>query len=126
MTNPLAQPRNGHPDFPVSPIEDAGQTRTRCDASGEAPPGSVRFQTGRILFQGNVTLRLRTEEVLTALRRHRQGDWGDLLPEDAIANDLALEQGGRLLSAYGLGRDRFWIITESDRSVTTVLMAEDG
>ena len=71
-------------------------------------------------------MRLRTEEVLTALRRHRQGDWGDLLPEDAIANDLALEQGGRLFSAYGLGRDRFWIITEADRSVTTVLMAEDG
>ncbi|HYV38109.1 MAG TPA: hypothetical protein VE988_20655 [Gemmataceae bacterium] len=58
--------------------------------------------------------------------RHSQGNWGDLLPEDAIAIDLALRHGGRLFSAYGLGRDRFWIITEPDRSLTSVLLAEDG
>ena len=51
---------------------------------------------------GTAALRLRTEEVLTALRRHAEGDWGDLLPEDAIANDLALKHGGRLFSAYGM------------------------
>ena len=62
---------------------------------------------------------------MTALHRHSQGDWGELLPEDAIANDLALEQGGRLFSAYGLGRDRFWVITEADRSLTTVLLPND-
>jgi hypothetical protein len=97
----------------------------RC-ASGEQPPGPARFPLGTTVFHGNATLRLRTEEVLTALRRHSQGDWGDLLPEDAIANDLALEQGGRLFSAYGQGRDRFWVITEAERLLTTVLLAEDG
>jgi hypothetical protein len=100
---------------PVSPIDP-----------GEPPPYPVRFQMGQIIFHANATLRLRTEEVLTALRRHNQGDWGDLLPEDAIANDLALEHGGRLFSAFGLGRDRFWVITEAGWSFTTVLLAEDG
>jgi hypothetical protein len=84
-----------------------------------------RFLLGQITFSGTATLRLRTEEVLTALSRHGRGDWGDLLPEDALANELALEQGGRLFSAYGLGRERFWVITAADRSQTTVLLPED-
>ena len=84
-----------------------------------------RFPLGRIVYSGTATLRLRTEEVLTALRRHGQGDWGDLLPEDTIANDLALAHGGRLFSVYGLGRDRFWIITDAARSMTTVLLPDD-
>jgi hypothetical protein len=84
-----------------------------------------RFPLGQIVFSGLATLRLRTEEVLTALRRHSEGDWGDVLPEDAIANDLALQQGCRLFSAYGLGRDRFWIITDADRLQTAVLMPNE-
>ena len=66
-----------------------------------------------------------TEEVLTALRRHASGDWGDLCPEDALANDTALHQGGRLFSTYGQGHERFWIVTAADRSVTTVSLPED-
>jgi hypothetical protein len=73
----------------------------------------------------NASVRLSTEEVLTGLRRHSCGDWGDLCPEDMVANDDALKHGGRLLSAYGDGTARFWIITEADRSVTTVLLPED-
>ena len=80
---------------------------------------------GQLVITANASLRLSTEEVLTALRRHASGDWGDLCPEDAIANDEALHQGGRLLSAYGESEFRFWIITEADRSVTTVLLPED-
>src|SRR5437763_12233068 len=83
------------------------------------------FPLGQLAVTANASLRLRTEEVLTALRRHAAGDWGDLCPEDATANDSALHQGGRLLSAYGQGPDRFWIITEADRSLTTVLLVED-
>jgi hypothetical protein len=49
----------------------------------------------------NASLQLATEEVLTALRRHASGDWGDLRPEDALANDTTLEQGGRLFSTWG-------------------------
>jgi hypothetical protein len=86
---------------------------------------TLRFPLGQLAITSNASLRLTTEEVLTALRRHGSGDWGDLCPEDTLANDMAVEQGGRLLSAYGQGEHRFWIITEADRSATTVLLPED-
>lgn len=84
-----------------------------------------RFPLGEIVATGNASLLLTTEEVLTALQRHANGDWGDLCPEDALANDSALLHGGRLFSAFGEGNHRFWIITEADRSVTTILLPDD-
>lgn len=85
----------------------------------------ARFPLGQVVATANASLRLLTEEVLTALARHASGDWGDLCPEDTLANNEALDHGGRLFSAYGQGETRFWIITEADRSVTTVLLPED-
>ncbi|MCZ2340459.1 MAG: hypothetical protein LC104_01525 [Bacteroidales bacterium] len=85
----------------------------------------VRFPLGEIVITGNASRRLATEAVLAGLRRHASGDWGNLCPEDAMANDEALKNGYRLLSVYGDGLHRFWIITEWDRSVTTVLLPED-
>ena len=86
---------------------------------------AVRFPLGQLAVTANASLRLATEEVLTALRRHSSGDWGDLCPEDAMANDAALRHGGRLFSAYGQGESRVWIVTEPDRSVTAVLLPDD-
>ena len=86
---------------------------------------TVRFSLGQTVITANASLRLKTEEVLTALKRHASGDWGDLCPEDSLANDDALQHGGRLFSAYGQGDSRFWIITEADRSATTVLLPDD-
>jgi hypothetical protein len=58
--------------------------------------------------------------------RHARGDWGDLSSEDRLANERALEEGTRLLSAYHLKTgQKVWIITEWDRSATTVLLPED-
>jgi hypothetical protein len=60
------------------------------------------------------------------LERHLRGDWGDLCDEDRQANDEALQQGLRLLSAYRLPEGaKIWIITECDRSATTVLLPEE-
>lgn len=60
------------------------------------------------------------------LRRHQCGDWGDLSPDDWSANDAALREGSRVLSAFQLGTGvTLWIITEWDRSVTTLLMPGD-
>jgi hypothetical protein len=87
--------------------------------------GQVRFNLGETVITGNASLRLSTEEVLTGLARHASGDWGDLCPEDVYANFEAIHSGGRLFSAYGTGQHRFWIITEADRSVTTVLLPND-
>jgi hypothetical protein len=87
--------------------------------------GAARFPLGQVAVTSNASLRLSTEEVLTGLRRHASGDWGDLGPDDTLSNNTALLRGDRLLSVYGKGQHRFWIITEADRSVTTVLLPDD-
>ena len=61
------------------------------------------------------------------LARHVIGDWGDLSEDDKCENALSVEQGFRILSAYTLPRTRvkIWIITEADRSVTTLLLPDE-
>jgi hypothetical protein len=66
------------------------------------------------------------EEFIPYLVRHAGGDWGDLDPEDAEANDEAHETGGRLFSAYKLQEGtKVWIITEGDRSSTCILLPDE-
>ena len=63
---------------------------------------------------------------LQILARHQSGDWGELYPEDCQLNDDAVKHGERILSAYKLGPGyRLCVITESDRSVTTLLLPEE-
>ncbi len=60
------------------------------------------------------------------LHRHQSGDWGTLPPEDAALNDYSVTHEGRVLSSYPLnGSERLWIITEWDRSVTTLLLPSE-
>jgi hypothetical protein len=59
------------------------------------------------------------------LDRHVDGDWGDVGEEDEQTNDEGVTEGGRLLSSYRLGGHQVWVITEHDRSSTTVLLPED-
>ena len=60
------------------------------------------------------------------LIRHKHGDWGDLPGEDGQENERALRVGGRLFSAYATRAGaRLWVITEWDRSVTTLLLPEE-
>jgi hypothetical protein len=60
------------------------------------------------------------------LYRHQCGDWGDLGDEDLAENKLALNQGLRIFSSYQITEaTRIWVITEADRSVTTVLLPEE-
>jgi hypothetical protein len=59
------------------------------------------------------------------IARHVSGDWGDLCDEDRELNDAALKGGSRLLSAYTVGNDKIWIITEADRSSTTLLLPSE-
>ena len=62
----------------------------------------------------------------TALvRRHLSGDWGDLCASDHKLNDDAVVYGSRILSAYVIGGVKVYVITESDRSYTTVLLASE-
>jgi hypothetical protein len=59
------------------------------------------------------------------LARHAAGDWGDLCAFDHRQNEIALRDGYRVLSSYEVPAGRVWIITEADRSVTTILLPED-
>lgn len=60
------------------------------------------------------------------VEHHRQGDWGEVCDDDRLANDQALKEGTRLLSAYRTSKGvRLWIITEADRSATTILLPDE-
>ena len=64
-------------------------------------------------------------DLFNCLRRHVRGDWGCVDAEDQEANDASLLDGTRLLSAYMIGGQKLWIITEADRSLTTLLLPEE-
>ena len=71
-------------------------------------------------------LNWRNKDVQAAIRRHASGDWGECCPDDCQENELELQQEFRILSVYRDRKDvKFWIVTEADRSVTTVLLPED-
>jgi hypothetical protein len=59
------------------------------------------------------------------LARHATGDWGELCAFDRRQNEIALREGYRVLSSYNVLAGRVWIITEADRSVTTILLPEE-
>lgn len=89
------------------------------------PTNSQRFGLGQIVITATANASLSSQEVSIGLSRHAACDWGNIPSDDAALNNLSLESEGRLLSSYGEGDRRFWIITEWDRSVTTVLLPED-
>ncbi len=87
---------------------------------------AARFALGRTVITRGALAELDAGDVQRALSRHLRGDWGDLCEDDKQANDDALRCGARLLSAYHTrAGQKFWIITEADRSATTVLLPEE-
>lgn len=68
---------------------------------------------------------VRYGQVLDCLKRHVSGDWGDVCSDDAALNDEALKLGNRILSVYTVDDRVIWIITEADRSSTTILFPEE-
>jgi hypothetical protein len=87
---------------------------------------TAKFALGQVVATPNAMSSIPNPEIQSALTRHLFGDWGDVCPADHAANELALVDGSRLFSVYhtksGL---KFWIITEWDRSATTILLPED-
>ncbi len=84
------------------------------------------FETGQICSTPGALEAIPPAEVLAAIGRHIRGDWGDVCPEDAAENELALDKYLRLFSVYHSGNGtKFWVITEADRSLTTVLLPDE-
>jgi len=92
---------------------------------------TASFNLGHLLMTRGVNDLVAENEafarfVFRSLTQHRRGDWGDLTQEDRNENDLGLKAGLRLLSAYEAeGLPKIWIITEADRSATTILFPDE-
>ena len=85
-----------------------------------------QFELGQVLITPGARDALNLKDVASSLVRHASGDWGVVCEEDKAANDEALATGDRILSAYHDRNDvKFWIITEWDRSATTILLPEE-
>jgi len=87
---------------------------------------AAKFPLGRLVATPNALEHIPNPDIMTALLRHLTGDWGDVDEHDREENELSLTEGFRLLSVYRSAKGvKFWIITEADRSATTVLLPED-
>ena len=92
--------------------------------------GEAKFRLGQVVVTRGVNDKVADDEefaklVLDSLKRHVNGDWGDLCEEDRKENELSVKQGFRILSAYRCNEEKIWIITEADRSATTILFPEE-
>ena len=86
----------------------------------------TRFDLGRVVVTRAAVEVLLPADMFGALGRHIHGDWGDVDEEDWQANDVSLQEGTRLLSAYHTASGiKLWVITEWDRSLTTILLPSD-
>jgi hypothetical protein len=86
----------------------------------------AKFRLGRIVSTPLALEYLTQDEILTGIARHQAGDWGDVDKHDRQENELSLLRGHRLISVYHSVKGvKFWIITEADRSYTTVLLAQE-
>lgn len=85
------------------------------------------FALGQVVSTSNALRFAEAEQIdlLALLARHHTGDWGDVCEEDRESNEEALVMQLRILSSYQFAKDSIWIITEADRSVTTILLPSD-
>ena len=93
--------------------------------SAHAIPIAV-IRLGRIVATPHALQSITQDDILVAIGRHQAGDWGDVTTEDREANNRAIVEGTRILSVYLAGNGtKFLLLTEADRSSTTVMLPED-
>lgn len=86
----------------------------------------VRFRIGRLALTGDAIASVPVEEWIIGLSRHIRGDWGLFDEEDRQENEFSVDKHLRLLSAYETEDGvKYWIITEADRSQTTILLPDN-
>lgn len=91
----------------------------------ESPAGPL-FELGRVVSTPGALATLTPEDIGNALGRHHRGDWGDVGQSDWEENEASLKEGFRLFSVYRSQKDeKFWVITEADRSSTCVLLPSE-
>ena len=121
----MIYPADYQRDIPVPQLKP-DNLEDRMEYQGRSAP--ARFPLGQILATPGALAALEEtgQRAIDLLRRHAAGDWGDLDEHDRQENEFSLRHGFRLLSAYTLNNGtRIWIITEADRSVTTLLLPSE-
>jgi hypothetical protein len=102
--------------------------QVKSGSTGEAP--TAKLQSTQLFPLGFVVATPGALDLLdrnginatTYLVRHQHGDFGTVCPSDVQENLFAADHGLRILSGYDIGKERLWIITEADRSATTLLL----
>ncbi len=94
-------------------------------SSGDTPDGEIKFQLGACMITPDAKGALTPAEQAELLARHQRGDWGAVTRHDAWENNYALGKHLRILSVYTVRDIRVWVITEADRSATTILLPEE-
>jgi hypothetical protein len=100
----------------------------RQNSNTVRPNIGARFALGQTFLTPGAqeALEIAGQNAIQFLRRHISQDWGELSEEDVRENELALQEGFRLLSSYRTSAgDKIWIITEADRSATTILLPSE-
>jgi hypothetical protein len=113
--------------------ESASEYAAKCDQDAPKTWGEVSIAEGRKLaFQpGTVVVTMGARQIATdeqlanLVRRHLSGDWGEVDWEDAKANDDAVKWSERILSSYRVNGEKLWVLTEADRSATTVMTPDE-
>ena len=105
----------------------AGIKPAPTEQNSKAPRRVECFTLGECYATQGVVQVLQSVELdaMTLVQRHHGGDWGDLCKEDIQANESAIREGHRILSAYTVAGKKVYVITEANRSVTTVLLASE-
>ena len=88
------------------------------------------FKLGKLVMTRGVHSKIKEDVdfavgVLDAFERYQRCDWGNLCDEDNALNEQALKDGDRIFALYNIGKDKIYIITEWDRSLTTILLPEE-
>jgi hypothetical protein len=84
---------------------------------------SYTFPLGQLVAPPGALDVITFEQVHDLIERHRSGDWGDVSEQDWAANARALVEGSRLFSSFNISKYvRIWVITEANRSATTILL----
>ncbi|MGF1916685.1 type I restriction endonuclease subunit M [Vibrio splendidus] len=89
---------------------------------------AVPFSLGKVVYTQGIQHLLDEKlgvNLSIYLQRHLNGDWGNVCIEDKITNDEATQTGERIISSYTISKQSVWIITERDRSVTTILLSSE-
>ncbi|HAV1332661.1 MULTISPECIES: type I restriction endonuclease subunit M [Vibrio harveyi group] len=103
-------------------------TNVNINAEENYTPNAKPFAFGQVVLTRGIAELIEGIPhmfLMPYLLRHAAGDWGDVCIEDKIANDEATHNGKRVLSAYQLFGQKIWVITEWDRSATTILFPHE-